>query len=215
MQCPICNLPLTVLSKDGYICPNDDGVLIASSHLIDKNERLAKEIETEEADTATKAVPQRKHDLTCPHCGAAMHRVDYNSSGIIIDSCVKCRYRWLDKGEFKKIVDIKPKIDPKDLLFLLDLQQKTEALNTAGGDDPNPKVPLYSGGWGGFIRGNMAGDSRRTLGYLAGAGMYGLIVGIIKSKFIRIIAPFIILGFIILGYLIYKQVRLVDWSSFP
>ncbi|QQS18042.1 zf-TFIIB domain-containing protein [Candidatus Saccharibacteria bacterium] len=186
-------------------------MLIISSHLLDKDIQLESKVEVMETDTSA-PIPKRDSELVCPHCGAIMNRVDYNSTGIIIDSCIKCHYRWLDRGEFGKIIEFKPRINPDDLLFLLDLKLKTEAIVTKGSDDPNPEVPLSSGVLGGLIRGNMAGDSRRTLSYLAGAGISGLIIGIIKSRFIRVLAPFIIIGFIILGYLIMKQMQLIDWA---
>jgi biotin transporter BioY len=86
------------------------------------------------------------------------------------------------------------------------LQQKTIDLAKAASepdDNPNPEVPIYSGETGGYVR-----------GYILGAGMYGLITGIIKSKLVRVIAPFIIAVFIVLGYLLYKQISMVYSSRF-
>lgn len=209
MYCPACKQTLEKY-KNCFICPNSDGALITNRQLVEKDENLITGIDANRSNKAIE-LPQRDTEIACPHCGAAMHLVDYNFTGIMVDSCTGCHYRWLDKGEFRKIKDHKPRMKGEDILFLLDLEQKIETLDKMEKtkNDPNAEVPLYASGWGGFVRGGMAGNSRRTLGWLLTAGMFGLITGIIKSKLIRIVAPFIILGFAILGYLIWKQVKLI------
>ena len=79
----------------------------------------------------------------------------------------------------------------------------------AARNNPNPEVPFKSGAWGG-----MAGDDPSTLGWLAGVGMYSLIVGMFKSKVVRVVAPIVILGFIVLGYLLFKQYNAIFSSRF-
>lgn len=211
MNCPFCNKPLT--EKDGvFVCPAGHGTLMAGKLL---GELKQLNIPDEVPTTETQADSQKT--IACPHCGSQMQKVNYNDTGIVIDVCTNCPYRWLNAGEIKKIEDFKPKINPQDLLFLESLKEKTEAVaaNVDAEDTENPEVPLYSGGWGGLIRGGWAaGNDNRTLGWITGAAMYGLIVGIMKSKVVRIIAPFVILGFIILGYLILKQVHIITSSKF-
>ncbi len=205
MKCPLCRSEL-VEKDEVFVCPKDHGTLMAGKLLGGlKQLNISDETHTSQAQGNT------NKPLVCPHCSAQMQKVNYNDSGIIIDACTNCAYRWLNAGEIKKIEDFKPSIHPQDLLFLTSLKEKTDtvATSTAQEDTENPEVPLYSGGWGGLIRGGWAaGNDNRTLGWITGAAMYGLIVGIMKSKVVRVIAPFAIIGFIILGYLIYKQVRI-------
>jgi Zn-finger nucleic acid-binding protein len=187
MKCPICNAEL-VERDQVFVCQRGHGTLMAGKLLGE-----LKKLDFPDEPASGEARADDKKPLTCPHCSAQMQKVNYNDSGIIIDACTNCPYRWLNAGEIKKIEDFKPNIHPQDLLFLESLKEKTDAVAASADaeDTENPEVPLYSGGWGGFIRGNMAGNDNRTLGWLLGAGMYGLI------------------GFAILFYLIFKEVRVI------
>jgi len=41
----------------------------------------------------------------CPKCGVPMYETCYGDSGVAVDICILCRGVWLDRGEFKKIID--------------------------------------------------------------------------------------------------------------
>jgi Zn-finger nucleic acid-binding protein len=41
----------------------------------------------------------------CPFCRLPLYEVYYGRSGIIVDLCNVCHGIWLDRGEFKKIID--------------------------------------------------------------------------------------------------------------
>jgi len=41
----------------------------------------------------------------CPACRVPLYRVNYNDSYIVVDVCNLCHGVWLDRGEFKKIID--------------------------------------------------------------------------------------------------------------
>jgi Zn-finger nucleic acid-binding protein len=41
----------------------------------------------------------------CPSCRVPLYEVYYGDSGIIVDVCNICRGIWLDRGEFKKIIN--------------------------------------------------------------------------------------------------------------
>jgi Zn-finger nucleic acid-binding protein len=41
----------------------------------------------------------------CPECRVSLYEVEYDNSGIKIDLCNLCQGVWLDRGEFKKIID--------------------------------------------------------------------------------------------------------------
>ncbi|MBM3250928.1 MAG: hypothetical protein FJZ07_01700 [Candidatus Nealsonbacteria bacterium] len=48
----------------------------------------------------------------CPSCRVPLYEVYYGSSGIIVDVCNLCQGVWLDRAEFKKIIDwLKKKAD--------------------------------------------------------------------------------------------------------
>lgn len=53
-----------------------------------------------------------KDKRQCPACEIPLYQIDYNDSGIKVDLCDICKGIWLDKGEFKKIIDyLKEKSD--------------------------------------------------------------------------------------------------------
>lgn len=212
MECPVCNNPLEHIMKNAFICPKGDGILVTSKQLLEKDSEIVKHTHDEATTT------NRNHDISCPHCHAMMHRVNYSSTGIIIDSCMKCHYRWLDRGEFKKIKNYKPKLSLTDMAFLQELQQRINDL------DSSTSV-LYSGEWDTLVRNhielkddlpgymNTPEEMRRNFGYTAGIGIYGLIVSMIHSKFMRVVGPILLIGLFVLAYFISKQMELIDWKA--
>lgn len=46
-----------------------------------------------------------KEDKECPKCGVPMYEVKYGDSNVKVDICNLCNGVWLDRGEFKKIID--------------------------------------------------------------------------------------------------------------
>jgi Zn-finger nucleic acid-binding protein len=46
-----------------------------------------------------------RSSLLCPVCRKPTVVVEYGTTGVRIDYCPSCRGTWLDKGEFKKIVE--------------------------------------------------------------------------------------------------------------
>ncbi len=49
-----------------------------------------------------KANPRK---LACPQCQLALVAINYGQTNIEIDYCPACKGTWLDKGEFKKIIE--------------------------------------------------------------------------------------------------------------
>lgn len=41
----------------------------------------------------------------CPACNMPFYEVEYGTSGIRVDICNVCQGVWLDRGEFRKIID--------------------------------------------------------------------------------------------------------------
>lgn len=46
-----------------------------------------------------------KGQKLCPDCSVPLYNVNYGDSKITVDVCLVCRGIWLDRGEFKKIMD--------------------------------------------------------------------------------------------------------------
>ena len=46
-----------------------------------------------------------KEEKMCPKCDVPMYELAYNDSNIKVDVCNVCEGVWLDRGEFKKIID--------------------------------------------------------------------------------------------------------------
>ncbi len=57
-----------------------------------------------------------KGEKSCPSCRFPLYEVNYGDSSIKVDICNVCKGVWLDRGEFKQIIDyLKDKADWKVL----------------------------------------------------------------------------------------------------
>jgi len=168
MKCPVCTQSLKPFVKDCFICPGEHGALIFNKHLRVKDKDLISKIDPDKTQLIS---AQRNHLISCPHCGSQMYKVDYNSTGIVIDSCLKCHYRWLDKGEFIKIKNHKPQFDPVDTAIIMSLDKQI-------GKAQQDKVlnPAYS----------LSDNSLSSPGSLGFAAVRAVIVGLRHSWFTRI-----------------------------
>jgi Zn-finger nucleic acid-binding protein len=52
----------------------------------------------------------------CPYCRVPLYEVFYGSSNIVVDVCNICKGIWLDRGEFKKIINYLKENADKELL---------------------------------------------------------------------------------------------------
>lgn len=185
MKCPVCHKPLQATQDDSFLCPENHGVLLTGAHLIEKDEQLVSAL-----DSAIPELSERNHEITCPHCSSAMHRTDYNGTGIMIDSCIKCHYRWLDGGEFRKIVTSKPQLSSVDAAFIEQLGEQMTASQALQSNDVNPAYRLSTKS--GF-------SSPRAFGFIAAQTVAK---GLRHSKYTRI-ATVVIL---IIMALVYRYV---------
>lgn len=100
LRCLVCG-DLMENKADYFICPNSHGVLLTGASLIKLRSgslRIVAAADAHIQSTATKR--------TCPSCESDMSRVDYNHTGVIIDSCTRCPYRWLDLSEITQIAKL-------------------------------------------------------------------------------------------------------------
>ncbi|MBI1857202.1 zf-TFIIB domain-containing protein [Candidatus Saccharibacteria bacterium] len=202
MLCPICSGKLTEQQKGLFMCPDGHGTLVTGKYLSD--------IETESVphEQQNKTLSHAKSVITCPHCSVAMQKVDYNSRGIIIDSCTNCHYRWLDSGEITKIKNFKSNIDIQDLLYVADVDMRIKQANQKETNEANPRLPLegtYRAGAG--VITEISGDSRVSLGAIVGQGLYGVVKGLTSSKTARMLTLTTLLIFGLLGCLILLDAR--------
>ena len=110
MKCPGCDITLTEKSIEGVKveeCSQCKAVWFEDGQL-----REAKDIA--EPDTNWMDFDIFKHEdlfkpeprnLPCPKCSQNMVAIDYDNTGVIINCCPQCRGTWLEKGEFKQIID--------------------------------------------------------------------------------------------------------------
>jgi Zn-finger nucleic acid-binding protein len=57
-----------------------------------------------------------KDKKICPKCGVPLYEVNYGDSDIKVDICNLCQGIWLDRGEFKKIIDYLREKDKEEIL---------------------------------------------------------------------------------------------------
>lgn len=95
LTCPVCSKKMN-MTDSWQTCPDGHGLLVNAKVLADIHSGKLK------VDTS-KITPMKHDNLTCPKCHLPMEQVDYNGSGVIIDTCTKCAFRWLDASEISKI----------------------------------------------------------------------------------------------------------------
>jgi len=109
-RCPICKKPLLATVLSGVeidYCPNCLGLWFEQEEL-----RLAKDEKDKDLKWLDIDLWKDKKKLKisygirlCPSCRVPLYEVYYGDSGIIVDVCNLCQGVWLDRAEFKKIID--------------------------------------------------------------------------------------------------------------
>lgn len=193
MHCPVCAATLTQQNSSNHLfsCPNGHGTLVTGKflHNIEEESREDKSVVTSHTNTS--------HELACPHCSNTMHKVDYNHTGVIIDACVSCHYRWLDAGEINKIKQFKPTTDARDLLFIAGVDERIHQAKKPKVTDPNPRLPLQgSYRAGAEVVSLLVGGHKVRHGAILGQGAYGVYRGLTHSRLSRILTlvTFLVLG---------------------
>lgn len=116
-NCPICKVPLsnTILhNTEVDYCPKCYGLWFEEDEL-----RLAKNAKDESLKWLDIDLwkDESKFKVSygirlCPYCRMPLYEVYYGNSKVIVDVCNLCHGVWLDRAEFKKIIDwLKEKAD--------------------------------------------------------------------------------------------------------
>jgi|GEM_PF-2754930 len=141
MNCPNCSRALIKTEFKSFVCPDGHGALVTPRQLRYKDTEV---IESTDLGRPEMVAPQRAHRIACPHCTKEMFIVNYSNSGILIDSCMDCHYRWIDAGELHKIKAYKPKLDAVDMATLSQLDKRMLKLEDSGNFNHNPAYRLPS-----------------------------------------------------------------------
>ena len=95
--------------------------------------------------------------MDCPKCGNEMDEVTKNE--ITIDKCPSCKGVWLDRGELKKIIELRKQLATN---FLEEQKKKIEEKKTEDEDEDDEDSFIMGGtgsfgGFGGFGGGSFGG----------------------------------------------------------
>ena len=120
-NCPKCKTPLfsTILSGvEVDYCPKCFGLWFEEDELRWAKDEKDKDLQWLDIDLWKN---EEKFKISygiriCPSCRVPLYEVYYGKSGVIVDVCNLCRGIWLDRAEFKKIIDwLKKEADYKVL----------------------------------------------------------------------------------------------------
>ncbi len=110
MNCPVCEQKLekSVLQNTEIDhCPTCLGLWFEKDELFHakdmKEERLDwLDVDLWKDEKNFRVSEEKKH---CPKCSLPLYEVNYGDSGTKVDVCNVCEGVWLDRGEFKKIMN--------------------------------------------------------------------------------------------------------------
>ena len=110
MKCPLCKIEMKKVIFYGVeidYCSQCLGLWFEKDELRQAKDEKDKDLKWLDIDlwqdmTKFKISQIQKY---CPVCSTPLYSVKYNDSQIEVDVCNLCQGIWLDRGEFKKIVD--------------------------------------------------------------------------------------------------------------
>lgn len=117
MLCPICkkNLDKAILSNvEVDYCPKCLGLWFEQDELKWAKDERDKNLNWLDIDLwkERKKFGISQSQKLCPLCRLPLYEINYGDSKIKVDLCNLCRGIWLDRGEFKKIIEyLKEKAD--------------------------------------------------------------------------------------------------------
>ncbi len=110
LVCPICKVPLKSAvfhNVEVNYCPNCLGIWFEEDELRLAKDDKDKNLEWLDVDLWK---DEKKFKIShgirlCPSCRVPLYEVRYGDSDIVVDVCNICHGVWLDRAEFKKIID--------------------------------------------------------------------------------------------------------------
>ncbi|MEK7519613.1 MAG: zf-TFIIB domain-containing protein, partial [Patescibacteria group bacterium] len=121
MKCPVCKIQLDkslLHNVEVDYCPQCLGFWFEEEELRwvkDEKDRNLRWLDIDLWKDKKKFKIHRGIRL-CPFCRLPLYEIYYGRSGIIVDLCNLCQGIWLDRGEFKKIIEyLKKRTDWKVL----------------------------------------------------------------------------------------------------
>lgn len=110
MYCPLCKIKLEqslFYNTEIDYCPKCLGVYFDEGELQTAKDAKDDDLRWLDVDL-WRDLAKFKISLgerLCPNCRLPFYEVRYDDSKVIVDVCNLCRGIWLDRGEFKKIID--------------------------------------------------------------------------------------------------------------
>jgi Zn-finger nucleic acid-binding protein len=108
LACPLCAIPLSHATMGGIrflYCGHCRGMLISMEVFAELIVQLRSQLGVRQAIPKPPDASELDRRISCPQCHAHMDTHRYGGPGnIIIDSCSKCLYNWLDHGELMRVV---------------------------------------------------------------------------------------------------------------
>lgn len=110
MDCPCCNSELTkktIEEVEVDECPDCKGIWFEEDELRKAKDSTDPDLNWMDFEIwkgKEKAKPRLK-DLACPQCSKSLVTIGYGDTGVEIDYCPLCKGTWLDKDEFKLIIE--------------------------------------------------------------------------------------------------------------
>ena len=110
MFCPNCKIELEkaiLHNVEIDYCPKCLGIFFEEDELRWAKDKADKNLNWLDIDlwkNETKFKISRLGKL-CPSCRMPLYEVNYEDSGVVVDVCNLCHGIWLDRGEFKRIIE--------------------------------------------------------------------------------------------------------------
>jgi len=109
-KCPICKISLEsaiLCNTEIDYCPRCFGLWFEEDELRWAKDEKDKDLNWLDIDLwkDSKKFKVSYGIRLCPSCRLPLYEVYYGDSKIIVDVCNVCKGIWLDRGEFKKIID--------------------------------------------------------------------------------------------------------------
>ncbi|MCD5397203.1 MAG: zf-TFIIB domain-containing protein [Candidatus Pacebacteria bacterium] len=110
MLCPICKKTLEKIllcNTEVDFCPDCLGLWFEKDELRQAKDNKDKNINWLDIDLwkDKEKLKIASGQKLCPNCRLPLYEVQYSDSGVKVDICNICEGIWLDRGEFKKIID--------------------------------------------------------------------------------------------------------------